>query len=63
LPIKDWLPPAMIAAALLAYLTGALDRLGLDGAGQGLGVGALVCAPIWLATLWRKSREARRDKE
>ena len=63
MPVRDWLPPAMIAAGLLAYITGALDRLGLEGAGQGLGIGALICAPIWLVTIWRRNKDARRDED
>ena len=54
--MRDLVPPAMIAAALLVWTTGAADRPGLEGVGQGLGVGALICAPIWLLSLWRRSR-------
>lgn len=61
--LADWAPPALIVTALLAYLTGALDRLGLEGAGQGLGIGALICAPIWLAGLWRRSRRERDEAD
>ena len=61
--MKSYLPPAMILAALAAYFTGALDRLGFEGAGQGLAMGALVCAPIWLFNIWRRSRDDRRDTE
>ena len=61
--MRDYLPPAMILAALVAYFTGALDRLGLEGAGQGLAIGALICAPIWLFNVWRRSRDESRERE
>ncbi|GLK67322.1 hypothetical protein [Hansschlegelia plantiphila] len=53
----------MLVAALLAWATGALDRIGLEGAGEGLGIGAAVCAPLWLLSLYRRSRGGRRNGE
>ena len=58
---RDLLPAAMLGAALLLALTGVLDRAGLDGASRGLGIGAMICAPIWLLSLWRRSRPPRED--
>ncbi|MGA0533461.1 hypothetical protein [Hansschlegelia sp. KR7-227] len=57
--MRDIVAPALLAAAVLAWATGALDRIGLEGAGQGLLIGAAVCAPIWLLGLYRRSRERR----
>ena len=58
--MRDWLPAGLIIAALALGLSGVPDRLGLVGASQGLLIGALICAPIWLFKLWRENR-ARRD--
>jgi hypothetical protein len=51
--------PTLLAAAVIAWATGALDRIGLEGAAQGLLIGAAVCAPIWLLGLYRRSRERK----
>lgn len=61
--MRDLIPPALIAAALIAWATGALDSAGLQGAGQGLGVGALICAPIWLLSLYRRSHDRRDHRD
>jgi hypothetical protein len=57
--VRDLVPPALIAAAVIVWATGALDRPGWEGAGDGLAIGAAICAPIWLMSLLRKAR--RRD--
>jgi hypothetical protein len=59
--LRDLPPPLLIAFALGAWATGALDSLGFEGAGQGLGIGAAVCAPIWLLGLHRRFRRGDRD--
>ncbi|WP_020177487.1 hypothetical protein [Methylopila sp. M107] len=53
----------MIAAALVLWGTGLPDRWGFDGASQGLGVGAAVCAPLWLLSVYRRSRSQNRDDD
>ena len=60
-PPRGLLPPLMLVAALGLGLSGALDRPGFEGVGQGLVIGALVCAPIWLFGQLRKRRGDRRD--
>jgi hypothetical protein len=47
----------MIAAALALWATGLPDRWGFVGASQGLGLGAAICAPLWLLSLFRRSRK------
>lgn len=59
--MSQWYPPGLIVAALVLGLTGLPDRLGLIGASQGLLIGALVCAPIWLFKTWRENRRPRGD--
>lgn len=61
MPMSAWLPPGLIVAALVLGLTGVPDRLGLIGASQGLLIGALICAPIFLLKLWRENRTRRDD--
>lgn len=60
--LSDLVPPLLLVAAVLVWATGALDRAGFEGAGQGLLVGAGVCAPLWLLGLFRRSRSRDRDE-
>ncbi len=53
----------MIAGALLLWATGLPDRWGFVGASQGLGLGAAICAPMWLLSLYRRARAGRAEAE
>ena len=53
---RDLAPPALLATALLVWASGALDRPGFEGVGQGLALGAAVSAPIWAWGVWRRRR-------
>ena len=52
----------MIALAFAAWASGLPDRWGLVGASQGLGIGAAICAPLWILSIFRRSR-ARPDDD
>ncbi|MFD1703710.1 hypothetical protein ACFSCV_11935 [Methylopila henanensis] len=53
----------MLVVAVALGLSGVLDRPGLEGLGDGLLLGAAVCAPIWLLGLWRRSRSEKGGRD
>jgi hypothetical protein len=61
--VRDLAPPVLIVAALGVWASGVLDRPGFEGAGEGLAIGAAICAPVWIFHIWRQARERRGDRD